>query len=90
MWGRLVENILSAQGEVGGGGGALRKGADGKQHTKDNEAGFLPGGPMAKTLSQLPLQVAWVPSLAIESSYMLHSATLPKKRRGRQRVIGLK
>lgn len=40
MWGRLVENLLSAQGEVGGvEGGALRKGADGEQHTKDNEAG---------------------------------------------------
>lgn len=57
MWGRLVENILSAQGEVGGGeGGALRKGADGKQHTKDNEAG-LPVVPWLVT-SQLPLQ-AW-------------------------------
>ena len=43
MWGWLVENILSAQGEVAGwglgGGWALRKGADGEQHTKDNEAG---------------------------------------------------
>ena len=41
MWGRLVENTLLAQGVSGG--GALRKGADGEQHSTDNEAG-LPWG----------------------------------------------
>ena len=41
MWGRLVENTLLAQGVAGG--GALRKGADGEQHSTDNEAG-LPWG----------------------------------------------
>lgn len=87
MWGRLVENLLSAQGEVGGWRGAHFERelmANSIQKTMRLD---LPGGPMAKT-SQLPLQVAWVPSLAQESSYMLHSAT-KKKRRGRQRVIGL-
>lgn len=38
MWGTLVENTLLAQGVAGG--GALRKGADGEQHTRDNEAGL--------------------------------------------------
>ena len=66
MWGWLVENILSAQGEVagwglGGGGGHLERElmANSIQKTMRLD---LPGGPAAKT-SQLPLQVAGVPSL---------------------------